>query len=114
MCLFVPCGQVLLMPNFTVCVTREMRCVDGFDTIELLEQVGGARSACMPRGVCTLVLVSASVFRVIPPSSHHPFASKKLHQLRIKNSGFGCHMEGEFILIQSIIHPLNGIGYSQP
>ena len=30
--------QVLLLPNFAVCVTREMRPVDGFDTIDLLEQ----------------------------------------------------------------------------
>jgi hypothetical protein len=32
-------GQVLLLPNFTTCVTREMRSLDGFDTIDLLEQV---------------------------------------------------------------------------
>ena len=32
-------GQVVLLRNLSVCVTREMRRVDGFDTVELLEQV---------------------------------------------------------------------------
>ena len=32
-------GQVLLLPNFVACVMHEVRSVDGFDTIELVEQV---------------------------------------------------------------------------
>ena len=41
-CVWRAGGQVLLLPNFTMCVTSEMRSVDGFDTIELLEQVDAA------------------------------------------------------------------------
>ncbi len=30
---------MVLLPNFGACVTREMRLVDGYDTVDLLEQV---------------------------------------------------------------------------
>ena len=42
-------GQVLLLPNFALCVTRELRPLDGFGTIELLEQAAARASRAYSR-----------------------------------------------------------------
>jgi hypothetical protein len=79
-------GQVLLLPNFTMCVTHEIHHVDGFDTIELLEQVGegvcgeeGERkrvcdTRTRPEEACTLTRVSTleSPFRLSPGTRTEP------------------------------------------
>jgi hypothetical protein len=85
-CLSSPCacvrrGQVLLLPNFTMCVTREMRSVDGYDTIELLEQVRereclrGLASAGLPARIIRVCLKMALAHKHAPAlSASHPLA----------------------------------------